>query len=194
MGFSSFLKNLIPFSHNTSGEIYGVLLGAVGQALDQYNPTAIGLKAEFSITMASGSSLDLNGADWKELRRPGESDSTYKQRVLSILPLYTNGPSVLGITATIKPFTGNNPTIFEYGPNAFTIGESTIGDAGFSAGTDAFIFEIHIVNPNNISYDHLDMENAIKTAKMARSSAIVYHCGTDLSPLGEAIDAVVTLT
>lgn len=194
MGFSDFLKNLIPSPYNTHGEVFSVLLGAVGQALDQYNPTAIGLKAEFSITTASGSALDSNGADWEELRRPGESDAVYKQRILSILPLYLNGPSVPGIAATIKPFTGSNPTIFEYGPNAFTIGESAIGEAGFSTGTDAFTFEIHIVNPNNVSYDHLDMENAIRTAKLARSSAIVYHSGPDLSPLAEATNAVVTIT
>ena len=194
MGYATFLKSLYPSSHNVDGEIYSVILGAIGYALDQYDPVQIGLAAQFSVTASGGAALDQNGADWGIPRRNSEVDATYQQRILSMLPLYVNGPTVPGIEAVVQPFTGTAPVIFEYGPSSFTMGESAIGDAGFSTSTDVFSFEIHIQNPSNLSYNHMDMENAVSKAKLARSTAIIYHNGTDTSATAESATAVVTIT
>lgn len=194
MGYADFLKSLYPSSHNVDGEVYSVILGAIGYAIDQYDPVQIGLASEFSVTASNGSALDKNGQDWSEPRRNGETDTAYQQRILSMLPLYVNGPTVPGIEAVVQPFTGKVPIIFEYGPSAFTMGESAIGEAGFSTSTDVFTFEIHVQNPNNLAYDHIDMENAISKAKLARSTAIIYHNGTDTSATAENATAVVTIT
>lgn len=209
MGYADFLKSLYPSSHNVEGEVYSAILGAIGYALDQYDPTRIiysdaipgvivtvqnNLASEFSVTTATGTALDLHGFDWGVIRRSGETDNDYRSRILSMLPLYVNGPTVPGIEAIVRPFTGEVPIIFEYGPSAFTMGESAIGDAGFSTSTDVFTFEIHVQNPNNLSYDHLDMESAVSKAKLARSTAIIYHNGTDTSVAAESTTAVITIT
>ena len=194
MGYSTFLQSLFPSSHNVDGEIYSVLLGAIGYALDQYDPIQIGLAAQFSVTASSGAALDQNGTDWGAPRRNEETDSAYRQRILSMLPLYVNGPTVSGIEAVVQPFTGTIPIVFEYGPSSFTMGESAIGDAGFSTSTDVFTFEIHVQNPGNVAYNHLDLESAVSKAKLARSTAIIYHNGNDSSALAESATATVTIT
>ncbi|MHB1651677.1 MAG: hypothetical protein ACYCVD_04260 [Desulfitobacteriaceae bacterium] len=193
MGYADFLKNLIPPSYNPGGEVFQVFLGAVGVALDQYAPSQITLKNEFSATKATGAALDTQGADWGVARRSGESDASYRSRILSILPLYVNGPTVDGISAVVKPFTGTAPVIFEYGPAAFIMGESTIGDAGFSTAADLFTFEIQVQNPLALAYNHIDMENAVRNTKMARSTAIIYHNGTDTSVAVETSTAIITI-
>lgn len=193
MGYAHFLKSLYPTSHDVNGEVYSVILGAIGYALDQFDPNQINLKSEFSVTASSGNALDSNGQDWDTLRRNGESDTSYRSRILSLLPLYANGPSVPGITAVGTPFTGAQPGIFEYGPDGFVMGESTISDAGFCDSDDVFTFEFHVQNPNNVSYNHLDLENAVRKAKLARSTAIVFHNGVDTSTSAEQSNAIVTI-
>jgi len=194
MGYKDFIYNIIPPSYNTDGEVFQALMGAIGSALDKYDPEIIGLQAEFSVTKATAYSLNKQGADWGRFRKANESDTAFRQRVLSLLPLYVNGPSNPGIRAVINPFTGADPIIFEYGPGAFTMDESAIGEAGFSAGiSDTFTFELFVQNPDGLSYDHQDMENAIEGIKMARSSAIIYHNGVDTSPLGEQPNETVTI-
>ncbi len=208
MGYADFLKSLFPDSHDVEAEVYDVVLGAIGYALDQYDPyyqfysAAIPgvidvvtnpLSAEFSMTTATGAALDGHGQDLEAPRRNGEDDGSYRQRLLSIIPAYVNGPTVSSVQQVVQQFTGYAPTIFEYGPGAFVIGESAISEAGFSTATDLFAFEVHVQNPGGLSYNHLDLENAVQKAKMARSSAIIYHNGTDTSTAAQASDAVITV-
>jgi hypothetical protein len=193
LGYADFLKSLYPTSHDVNGEVYSVILGAIGNAIDQFDPNRINLKSEFSVTTAIGNALDSNGQDWSTPRRNGESDSSYRSRVLSLLPLYSHGPSVPGVSAVATPFTGAQPVIFEYGPEGFVMGESTIDDAGFTTETDVFTFELHVQNPNNLSYNHLDLENAVRKAKLARSTAIIFHNGIDTSTSVEQSNAIVTI-
>jgi hypothetical protein len=193
LGYANFLKSLFPDSHDVNGEIYSVILGAIGNAIDQYDPNQINLKSEFSVTTSTGDALIRNAQDWGVNKRNNESDSPFKSRILSILPLYANGPKVDGIKAVATPFTGMQPVIFEYGPEAFVIGESTLGDAGFCSSGDVFTFELHVQNPNSVSYNHLDLENAVQKAKLARSTAIIFHNGIDTSTSAEQSNAIVTI-
>ena len=193
MAYADFLKSLFPDSHDINAEIYNAVLGAIGSVIDQYDPNQINLKSEFSVTTAAGSALDTNGVDWGQTRRNNESDASFRSRILSILPLYAHGAIVSGIEAVVIPFTGASPIVFEYGPESFVMGESTIDDAGFSTETDVFTFELHVQNPNNVSYNHLDLENAVRKAKLARSTAIVYHNGTDTSTLNEQSNAIINI-
>jgi hypothetical protein len=193
VGYANVLKSLYPNSHSVNAQVYSAILGAIGASIDQYDPVQIGLAQQFSITTATNSSLDSGGKDWGLTRRLGESDNTFRQRILSLLPLYSNGPTVPGITAAVATFTGANPTIFEYGPGAFRWADSAWSEAGFSNTAGLFTYEIHVANPNNVTYNHSDMETIIQICQMARSTAILYHNGTDTSPLGEASNAVVNI-
>lgn len=193
MGYSEFLKALYPSSHNVDGEVYSVILGAIGFALDQYDPNKINLASEFSVTASSGDALGMNGLDWGVTKKIGESDDSFKQRTLSLLPLYSNGPKVDCIKTIVSIFTGVVPIVFEYGPGAFVMGESAIDGAGFCSEGDVFTFEIHIQNPNNVSYNHQDLENAVQKAKLARSTAIIFHNGTDTSPAAEQSNSMITV-
>lgn len=193
MGYANFLKSLFPDSHDVNGEIYSVILGAIGNAIDQYDPNQIKLVSEFSVTTATGDALIRNSQDWGVNKRNGESETSFRNRILSVLPLYANGPRPDGIKAVATPFTGTAPIIFEYGPEGFIMGESTIGDGGFSISSDVFTFELHVQNPNNVSYNHLDLESAVRKAKLARSTAIVFHTGIDTSTAAEQSNAIITI-
>lgn len=193
MGYSTFLKSLYPDSHDVNAEVYNAILGAIGYVLDQYDPYAIGLPSEFSVTTATNSALESNGSDWGVPRRNGESDTAYRARILSMLPIYANGASDWGITATVAPFTGIAPIFLDFGTDGWSPGDSACMDSAMSDFAGLFIIEIQVQNPNNVSYSHYDMESAVKRAKPARSMAIIYHNGTDTSTLGESSNAVITV-
>lgn len=175
MSYKNFIKAQFPPSYKLDGDVFNVLVGAIGKAIDIFDPIQINLVSEFSVTASSGSALILNGQDWGVEKRNGEIDTAYKNRVLSMLPLYANGPTIPGMKTAIKPFTGYNPTIFEYGPSSFIMGESTIGDVGFSSIDDAFAFEVQVNNPDNLVYSYSDLKNAVDKAKLARSTAIIHN-------------------
>ena len=163
------LTNL--FNKNPKSNLYQIL-GGVGVALDTVDPGQIGLADQFSVTSATGAALDQHGADWGISRRYNESDTSYRLRILSVLPTYASGPTVTNIKAVIKPFAGINPDIFEYGPSGFTMGVSTMGQFGFSHANDAFTFKVTVSNPNNIAYNQQDLIDAVNRAKPARSTAV----------------------
>jgi len=193
LGYANFLKSLFPDSHDVNGEIYSIILGAIGNAIDQYDPNQINLKSEFSVTTSVGDALVRNAQDWGVNKRNNEDDNSFRNRILSILPLFANGPRVNGIKAVATPFTSTPPIIFEYGPEGFVMGESTVSDAGFCSSGDVFTFELHVQNPNNVSYNHLDLENAVRKAKLARSTAIIFHNGVDTSTAAEQAIATIAI-
>lgn len=194
LGYRDFLKQLFPNSHNVEGEVYTALLGAVGFALDNLDPVQNNLSTAFCITTAVGTDLDLHGNDWGIVRRYQESDDSFRQRLLSLLPIYTKGPTLSGIKTVLSAFTGAEPDIFEYGPSLFIMGESAIAEAGFGTAADIFTFEVSINNPNGVSYNHRDMETTLKNSKLSRSTCILHHNGKDTSTLDQSPTAVITIT
>jgi len=193
MGYADYMKQLFPDSHNVEGEVYNVILGAIGVVFDLLDPIANNLAHEFTITAASGSALDTVGADWEAPRKLGENDTTYKARLLSLLPFFILGATAAGVKGVVKPFTGSNPLIDEWGQDAFSIGYSAIGDGYPLDAFGLFTFVLTVVNPGAVSYNHLDLETAVCRAKASRSTAIILHNGTDTSTAYEAADAKVNI-
>lgn len=194
MGYATYLKSLYPDSHDVTAEVYNAILGAIGYALDQYDPYNIGLPAQFSVNKAMGSALDSNGADWGVSRRSGESDTTYRARILSMLPIYANGASDWGMTATVAPFTGTDPILDDLCTDGWSPLDSACLDSAMSDLAGLFTLQINVQNPNDVSYSHYDMEFAVRRAKPARSKVILYHNGTDTSTLAEMSNAIITIT
>lgn len=118
--------------------------------------------------------MDSNGADWGVTRRNGESDDDYRNRILAIVPIYINGPTVASISQIVQNFTGAPPIILEYGPDSFTMGVSPMGN--FILGAyDPFSFQIQVQNPNGVYYVEADMESSVNFAKPARSTVTFIH-------------------
>ncbi|GIM47047.1 hypothetical protein DNHGIG_25960 [Collibacillus ludicampi] len=156
--------------------ILGQLFGAVGAQLDAVDPAQTNLASQFAVSTATGDALDKHGKDWGVPRRYGESDDAYRARILAVLPIYTNGPTVQAISTIVQNFTGVPPIIIEYGPDGFTMGVSPMGQFVFS-DEDPFTFQIQVQNPNNVPYKRADLEAAVNQAKPARSTAIFVHQG-----------------
>lgn len=192
MGYAEFLKSLYPDSHNVVGPVYTALLGAIGAALDQYDPYQIGLAHEFSVSTATGTALDSCGLDWGVTRHSGESDSAYRIRILAMLPIYANGASDYGISAVVTVFTGHAPTLIDCSNEGWVWTESAWLDDAFS-GLESFTLFIFVANPDGVAYNHYDMEYAVRRGVPARSKAILWHNGVDTSPLAEAANAIVTI-
>lgn len=156
----------------------GQVIGAIGERLDDVDPDQIGLVSQFSVTNATGKALDNNGKDFGVIRRPNETDASYRTRILSVIPIYIQGPTVNAIQQVVKNFTGFAPDIIEYGPDSFMMGVSPMGSFIFdSANDDPFTFQVQVQNPNNVSYVRKDLENAVNAAKPARSTATFVHQG-----------------
>lgn len=158
------------FTKDPSSVLYQIMNG-VSTALDDVDPSLIGLSQQFSVTSAAGSALDSNGADWGVARRYNESDVSYRNRILAQLPTYASGPTVANIKSVVRAFTGVDPDIFEYGPDGFTMGYSSMGDFGFFAANESFTFLVTVYNTNGVPYNHQDLIDAVNTAKPARSTA-----------------------
>jgi hypothetical protein len=191
--YADFLKKLFPDSHPVTEEIYGTVLDAFGYVLDLLNPYQIGLNLEFSVTTATGTALDSQGADWGVYRRSGETDNAYRARILGILPIYANGASISGMKASIDNFIGAEPTIYDLCTDGYSPGDSAPADNALSDMDGLFTVLIYINNPYGTSYSHYDLEYLLKQSKPARSKIILHHNGTDTSPLDESSDAVLTL-
>jgi hypothetical protein len=165
------LKRVTNVIAKSANSVWYQILGGVGVALDQVDPAQIQLADQFSVTTATGSALDKHGADWGVPRRYNESDESYRQRILAQLPRYASGPTVANIKAVVRAFTGVDPDIFEFGPDGFTMGYSTMGEFGFSAQNETFSFQVTVYNPNNVTYNQQDLIDAVNQAKPARSQA-----------------------
>ena len=191
-GFKDFLVRFFPAPYDTGGEVMSALLGAIGAAMDAYDPIATTLAAQFSISTASGDALNILGLDWDTPRRAGEDDDDYRKRLLSQLPIFLLCPAVSGVQAALSPFTGVEPIIYEYCENAFIMSETEVGagaftgsqlfqDGALASEADEFTFEAHIQNPDNEPYNHADAEQTVKRAKPSRSTGIIFHNGIDTS-------------
>ena len=213
MGYSAFLKSLYPDSHNVNAEVYSAVLGAIGGVLDLYDPYSMGLPAEFSVTTATGTALDSNGADWGVTRRSGESDTVYRARILTMLPIYAMGDTTAGLIAMITPFTGVAPILLDLSADGWSWSDSAFSDSSFSDFASLFTLVIYIQNvpgsqadfdhmtdidsltdwDGENAYSHYDMEAATRQAKPARSRVIIYHNGVDTSSLEETPTAIITV-
>lgn len=191
--YAAYLASLYPDSHDVSAEVYTAILGAIGYALDQYDPFQLGLPAEFSVTKATGIYLDDHGADWGVSRRSGESDDTYRARIISMLPIYANGASDVGMASAVAAFTGTAPTVYDFCTDGWSPGDSACLDSAMSDLAGIFTLQMQVNNPNLVSYNHYDMEYAIRVAKPARSRVILYHNGADTSSLNESSNAIITI-
>lgn len=165
------LNRLTNIFTKSSASVLYQILGGVGSALDNVDPGQMNLADQFSVTSATGSALDKHGADWGVPRRYNETDDAYRKRILGQLPQYASGPTVANIKSVVRQFTGVDPDIFEYGPDGFTMGYSAMGDFGFSATNETFSFQVTVNNPNNVSYNQQDLQDAVNSAKPARSTA-----------------------
>lgn len=156
----------------------GQLAETIGNQLDQVDPDQTNLANQFAVSTATGSYLDLNGKDFGVSRRFNESDDDYRKRILAVVPIYTNGPTVPAISQIVQNFTGEAPIIIEYGPDSFTMGVSPMGQFIFdSSDNDQFTFQVQVQNPNNVPYIRKDLEQAVNDAKPARSAATFVHQG-----------------
>jgi hypothetical protein len=173
------------FTQSPTSVLYQLLTG-VGVALDSVDPAQIGLAEQFAVSTSSGTYLDKHGADWGVYRRVGESDDSYRQRILAQLPRYASGPTVESMKAIVRAFTGVDPDIFEYGPDSFTMGVSTMGTFGFSSSDAAFNFLVTVYNPNDVKFDPNDLVSAINAAKPARSNAEFLFLGGNAALTGVA--------
>lgn len=182
MGFGTQALNIINrlsniFTKDPNSNL-GTIIGAVGQQLDAVDPVQTQLANQFAVSTATGSALDLNGKDFDVVRRLNESDTDYRNRILAVVPIYTTGPTVSAISTIVQNFTGVSPIIVEYGPDGFTMGVSPMGNFIFDSNlNDNFTFQVQVQNPNNVSYIRSDLENAVNTAKPARSLATFVHQG-----------------
>ncbi len=191
--WKAFLVSLYPDSHNVIGPVYDAILGAIGAALDQYDPYQIGLAQEFSVTTATGDALDRCGADWGVARHSGEADSAYRVRILSMLPIYANGASDYGLSAVVTVFTGTAPVLIDCAGEGWVWTESAWLDDAWTDPIGRYAVYIFVQNPGAVAYSHYDMEFAVRRGMPARSRAIIWHNGADTSPLAEASDAIVTI-
>lgn len=120
------------FTRNPTSNLYQIVQGA-GAALDQVDPGQINLAGQFSVTTATGSALDNHGNDWGVSRRAGESDDSYRPRILAQLPIYVQGPIPNALINAVTPFTGIAPAINERGQTIFSFPFSFAYDGGLPA-------------------------------------------------------------
>jgi hypothetical protein len=182
VGFGVQAKNILNrlsniFTSDPNSNL-GSLIGAIGERLDAVDPNQTNLANQFSVSTATGEFLDMNGNDFGVNRRLGESDDDYRKRILAVVPIYTNGPTVPAISQIVQNFTGVAPMIIEFGPDGFTMGVSPMGQFIFdSDDNDNFVFQVQVQNPNNVPYKRKDLEQAVNDAKPARSTATFVHQG-----------------
>jgi len=195
VSWADILKTLFPDTYDMEGEVFSALLGAIGAALDLYDPINISLTSEFSVAESSGDYLDDNGEDWAVIRKSDESDDDYRTRILKMLTVYINGPTDDGLAAVVDMFIGEVPIVIDYCKYGWQWGRSEFGDgeSTFASKANRFTIEIKIKNPSSVSYNHYDLEYSLKQAKPARSRIVLHHNGTDTSILSESSAEVVTL-
>jgi hypothetical protein len=159
----------------------GQLMGAIGSQLDAVDPSVddptqnkVALAKQFSMSTATGSALDMHGADWGVPRRFGEDDKTYRARIQAVLPICTNGPTVQAISDIVQNFTGTAPIILEYGPQSFYMGVTPMGEFVFN-NESPFSFQVQVQNPDGHSYKKSDLEDTVNQAKPARATALFVH-------------------
>lgn len=173
------LSNIFTKAPNS---LLGQLLGAVGNQLDANDPAQASfgdpnnpttLAASFAVSTATGAALDAQGKDWNTPRREGEPDTSYRARILAMLPVYTTGPTVGAISTIVQNFTGAAPILIEYGPMSFTMGVTPMGAFVFSNGQNNFTFQVQVQGGG--VYKKSDLEAAVNQAKPARSTATFIH-------------------
>jgi len=192
--WATFIASLYPDSHNVTGPVYTVLIGAIGAALDQLDPAQTHLAREFTVTTSTDTALDRNGIDWGVPRRAGEDDASYRARILSALAVYAEGSSDAGISAAVAAFTGTAPTLIDCSSDGWVMGESSCGDSAMADLAGIFTLFIYVKNPDDVAYSHFDMEAAVRRGLLARARAYLIHNGVDTSVLGEASNATVLIT
>lgn len=182
MQANNLLNRLSNIFTKDPNSLLGQLLGAVGNQLDAVdpaqksfgdpnNPTT--LAASFAVSSATGSALDSHGLEWSVPRRDGEADSSYRARIMAMLPVYTTGPTVAAIENLVANFTGATPIILEYGPMGFTMGIAPMGTFVFSNNQSTFTFQVQVQGTQ--AYKKSDLEAAVNLAKPARSTATFIH-------------------
>lgn len=165
------------FSRDPNGTLAKIMY-AMGGELDKIDPVQIGLAQERAISTASGDYLDGIAKDWGVTRRYQESDASFRARILTLAPVFMNGPTTTAIGAVVAAFVGGvQPIIIEYGPDSFIMGISKMGQFVFMSSPDPFTFQVQVQNPQSVAYSRADMEEAVNTVKPARSSATFVHQG-----------------
>jgi len=169
------LASLMTPGLNTNAPNVAALLAGMAAQLDRVDPEALGLADQFSVTLATGAALDLHGADWSVPRRPGETDATYKTRLLATVPLFSQGPTVAALAAAVMPFTGVAPRIFERGvntgisfPMAFPI------TFGADTSSDLLTIDVWVQNPNGVAYQQSDVVAAVTVVKRVTTTVVLW--------------------
>lgn len=163
----------------------GKLLAAVGNQLDQLDPTIenthpsdpnqlprVTLAHQFAVSTSVGESLDKHGVDWGVPRRFNEKDDAYRARILAMLPSSRTGPTVAAISSIVKNFSGSDPILIEYGPDSFYMGVTPMGSFVFN-DESPFTFQVQVQGDK--TYSKSDLEDAVNRAKPVRSTALFVH-------------------
>lgn len=172
------------FTKDTTSNL-GKLLGAVGNQLDQLDPTIedlnptdpnqlprVTLAHQFAVSTSVGVSLDKHGVDWGVPRRFNEKDDAYRARILAMLPSSRTGPTVAAISSIVKNFSGSDPILIEYGPDSFYMGVTPMGSFVFN-DESPFTFQVQVQGDK--TYSKSDLEDAVNRAKPVRSTALFVH-------------------
>ena len=170
------IANLLTPGPNTGpGTNLGALIGGAGAALDLVDPSVSGLSSQFSVTAAAGVALDRNGADWGVLRRPSESDSTYRARIKAVLPAFSRGPTPSALAAAVEPFTGVAPVISQRGVDQ-NLGFPLTFPLTFGAGSadELFTVDVYLQNPNHVAYQQVDVITAVHAIKRVTTTVVLW--------------------
>ncbi len=172
--WGNFIASLFASRFKTqSGSNLSTIINAVGTTLDGLDPAQTNLASQFSVTGSSGSGLDENGADWGVPRRAGESDASYKARILATLPPYIAGPTVTALSNVVKPFTGVAPLIFAASKFSQLFPLTFPLEFGGNTTQDYYTILLTMQNPNNVIYQRQDAVSAIDTMKRVIATVIV---------------------
>lgn len=165
------------FSTSKDSVLYAILK-SISDLLANIDPIDNDFSSNFSsITKSSGKFLDLHGKDLDIPRKIGEADKAYRDRLLSAISTSALGPTMKGMKALLKVFTGYEPYILELGYSAFTMGDTTLDEAIFIPGDQLLDIEITIQNPNGVVYNRRDLEKAVKENKPAFCNITIIHNG-----------------
>lgn len=172
---------------NTTGPNLGTILGAAGDTLDGLDPAQTYLGNQFSVTGASGSYLDLNGADWSVPRRAGESDSSYRARILATLPAYVMGPTLTALSNTVRSFTGVAPVLYAATQFSDLFPLSFPLQFGGNITQDYFTIHVYIQNPNRVKYQQQDVVAAVQAVKRVIATVVIHWEGQWTGPTTQSM-------
>lgn len=171
------LRTLFTDPYNTGPNTYlGLMLDGTGSVLDTLDPAQSGLVNQWSASTATGAALDANGAEWVLPRNAGESDASYRSRILAVLPAFSAGPTVGALSGAVASIVGTPPTISQRGDNdaVFPLTFSPTITFGPENTLDVFTIDLTVNNPNNVTYSQSAVIAAVRMIKRAIATVLIH--------------------